>query len=1240
MFGRLINILIFLFLSQLLAAQNIAPKQAYTAASNFVATLKDFSGYKTIENVDSLKDSTGTLVGYLVKLYPQGFVILPSDKEKFPITGFSSEGFLDTLVEHNDFFYSLVISDLSCEQTKSQPEVEYNVAYWDKLLKGIYPQTETQRKDTVLYGPWIPSVWGGVNCYDDQGNVIYPGNYYTPNHYSPGCVATSLSQILYRYKWPEHGTSSHTDYDNTGSSQGVYYANFYTTYYDWDNMLDEYYHTSSTLTQQKACAKLQYHCGISVDMDYESDGSTSNVNRSPGALSAFWRYTGHYEDITWSNFWSRMNQNLENGHPVQMAIKADNGAGHAIAVDGYRQIDGGDKYYHLNMGWWGSCNAWYRINVSYNACGYTSVTGAVFDILPEPELSLGDIKRSCDERTFTLTWKMSKYVNWDAFELEQSTDGGTTWSVISSDIADTFYTITVNDNTVGKVYLYRVKAKYDGYWYYDSYSNVIGVPIRDQLTFLDFDGDDSFFIYDNSDDDLDVSNNWTIETWLKVRSYTDNTWSVIMDRRNVFSFYLINDADADYAVKFAVRDDNDAIIASVQSDNSQLNMSFNRWYHVAVSYDGSVARLFINGYQVASSTDPDFNLTASSKALNIAARYWSNGYERYLNGFLDEIRISDIARYRSDFVPDRYGRFEPDDDTRLLLHLDEGYGYDLYEQPDNFKFILLRSSPNSPNWAFEDYGTKWTGNVSQDWSNADNWSGGLPDESSLAIIPSGASSMPVISDDITILHLKMEDSTSLVVNFPYVLTVKGNVCNNGTLTLEAPDDSTASAMLLDNGIKGFGVFKAKKFFPGRQWTYLSIPVNNKQVSSKLLTDIDQENFNPNLIWYDETYTGSDWMLGWKAAYVDAQTPRDLEVMKGYAYYPDSDCSVYFSGTFNTGILRITTTYTLSDDTEEHEGWNFVGNPYPSSVDWDATEGWAKQNIDNSIYLWNGTNYSYYVGPGGNDLHTGIGVNGGSSIIPPMQGFFVKASADGYLEVNNNARVAITHDAYKKNILPYNTLKLSCYLGDKKDETAVRLASDAKDGYDKNTDALKIIVHSDSLPQLYSYDSSSGEKFAIASYPENLSKEVDLGIWAPVSGMYKLELTECSIDNYTVYLLDSYSDVRINLTENKEYKFYLEGEQEYRTRFKLVFDDNDDKENVDVRICSNANKVCVFVPADYKESSDVWVYDISGKIISHYKVGAGYYEFKIRNYSGIVVVVFKCEDREFDKKLLILQSDNK
>ena len=90
------------------------------------------------------------------------------------------------------------------------------------------------------------------------------------------------------------------------------------------------------------------------------------------------------------------------------------------------------------------------------------------------------------------------------------------------------------------------------------------------------------------------------------------------------------------------------------------------WYHIAVSRSGTSTKLFLDGTQVGSTyTDSGSYVTAGP--LNIASTYGSNSSS--FNGYVDEFRVSGVARYTSNFTPSTT-QFQNDGDTKLLLHFD------------------------------------------------------------------------------------------------------------------------------------------------------------------------------------------------------------------------------------------------------------------------------------------------------------------------------------------------------------------------------------------------------------------------------------------------------------------------------------------------------------------------------------------------------------------------------------------
>ncbi len=711
LFKFIIVLLIFVFANGI-SAQSFEQK-ALMVASNYISKSfsKEVNKSKISGSLFAISNNSDTLA-YIVNILPQGYIIVSANEDITPILGFSTENNFDTNISNDNVLLNMVKEDLVnrnqiIDNVVNASSVDKNDTISFRILEDIRSnnlkwhllQTSISKISTydVQYGPLLKSVWGGVNCFNYKSEIINVGNYYTPNHYSPGCVATSTSIVMNYFEWPPTGMGYHTDYDNTGSSTGAYYANFGATKYEWWRMLDKYYYTVSQEKHHKAMGRLAYDCAVAVDMNFEFDGSSSNVNRVPAALRNYFRYTSHYKASNWFSFWPRMRENIRNGLTVEVAISKTNGEGHAMVCDGYGQDAGQARFYHLNFGWWGNWNGWYDIQGSWDASGYTIIDGAVFDIIPIP--LFGDPIYSEVNTDFVLPIKVAKHLSWDSFKIWESYNGGS-YNLIES----SFDSLNLHRSvTKSGLYRYKIQAKVNGAYYSNSVSEPQEVLVErsdSALVSLKFDGNDSYFIKDNYVSDLDVKKEWTIETWVNIKSLNTNSdWDVILDRQGVFSLYLIDDNEGDYAVRFVSRDNSGAITASLRSDSSEINLKFNEWVHIAISYDSTNARLFVNGILVQSSNDKDFRLNYSTKALNLGGRYWGS-YSRYLVGELDEVRLSDTARYNSDFVPYRCMPFITDDYTRLLLHLDENSGDAIGDVSRHFFNINLRSSPNSPNWNF------------------------------------------------------------------------------------------------------------------------------------------------------------------------------------------------------------------------------------------------------------------------------------------------------------------------------------------------------------------------------------------------------------------------------------------------------------------------------------------------------------------------------------------------------------
>ena len=449
---------IFLFLLILsgvhfnLSAQNIGRKRAEIIAQQFITAQKG-NDYTVVNRQVLFNHNDAPASIYLFSLKPQGFVVVSSVNEQSPVLAYSFES---NFALDDSFKKEIGFSLLK--------EIAYNdINLFEKADYRGGNQTAT------LYGPYVHTMWGQVNCHDAEGHLINVTNLFTPNHYAAGCVAVSQATILHHYTWPPKGVGTYSYTDNSGSSRGTYTVDYDTTQYAWPLALERYRAKYSTTEQREAAGEVVYHCAVALQMDFESNGSTSNVNRIPGALAQHFRFTALYRSRSSSSFWSLLDSNMVYKKPVVLAVENNSGGGHSVVCDGLK-IDDDGTYYHLNMGWWGASNGWYKIRGSFNAGSYTSIVGGAMNIIPEPMIEEPEIWS--DSIEFDLKWSYPEKAEAQAFQVQKSVNSGS-WVTISDASTDTSIQMVVDPE---KEYKFRVRAKTNGKWYQNSWSTE--VPLK------------------------------------------------------------------------------------------------------------------------------------------------------------------------------------------------------------------------------------------------------------------------------------------------------------------------------------------------------------------------------------------------------------------------------------------------------------------------------------------------------------------------------------------------------------------------------------------------------------------------------------------------------------------------------------------------------------------------------------------------------------------------------------------
>jgi len=243
------------------------------------------------------------------------------------------------------------------------------------------------------------------------------------------------------------------------------------------------------------------------------------------------------------------------------------------------------------------------------------------------------------------------------------------------------------------------------------------------LTYATFSGsdtsDDRFYAFSGSAD-TDLSSMSGDETFIKVDPAAligdrtalqgkDAGGASIMERGRNFELYLIDDANADFAIKYNALDENNEAAATMQSDESSINLKFDEWVHVAISRSSSdgVAKFYINGVLISSSTDDAWIQPVNDTWLDFNYMY-RGGNINFYKGSFDNIRVSYIDRYPDEFTPNQFNRFVLDNNTLLQMDLDNILTP--FDPPNDFDKVDIKGVYsyyikiiNTVSWTSEDY---------------------------------------------------------------------------------------------------------------------------------------------------------------------------------------------------------------------------------------------------------------------------------------------------------------------------------------------------------------------------------------------------------------------------------------------------------------------------------------------------------------------------------------------------------
>ena len=182
------------------------------------------------------------------------------------------------------------------------------------------------------------------------------------------------------------------------------------------------------------------------------------------------------------------------------------------------------------------------------------------------------------------------------------------------------------------------------------------------------------------------SSDWTVECWVNFDSVSSQQGLICMGTQanagwRLLAYHNTGGFTSGRDVSSGTND-----YSLTETGNSGVA---GQWTHVAQVRNGSTITMYVDGVQVAQNTgvSGDFDSGSDSTQITIGAQYANSGTrEEYLNGKLEQIRISTTARYTSAFTPPTTP-FTTDANTKLLIQSDFSEGGLGADHSNNYNYF-------------------------------------------------------------------------------------------------------------------------------------------------------------------------------------------------------------------------------------------------------------------------------------------------------------------------------------------------------------------------------------------------------------------------------------------------------------------------------------------------------------------------------------------------------------------------
>ncbi len=635
-----------------------------------------------------------------------------------------------------------------------------------------------------------------------------------------------------------------------------------------------------------------------------------------------------------------------------------------------------------------------------------------------------------------------------------------------------------------------------------------------------------------------------------------------------------------------------------------------------------------------------------------------------------QIRYSKDANFINDVSVLSSGTFGTSDqtnsynfDSSLKVQAGEKLYVRLYLY-NSYAQYVIQYNPNSAGPAIEGlfYNTVFVSNDTI-WLDASNphWSNGTPNATKNAIIETDYDTATYSNFESS--NLTVNNGGSLTISGGGFVTVHGQIINNANATDFVVEH--AANLLQEGTSENIGNITVKKeaLIPKMGYNYWSSPVAGQNLYQ----------FSEGYNQATTTGTGTPWnrfyVYNEANDYFVTSIANDITLSSTSLFQPSRGYAIRGKNSFPTTVTSTTekseftftgvpqngniSSYILKWTNGTH-GYNMVGNPYPSNINFEDFYALNSSNIFETVYFWtnndgkilqqqssnySGNNYATLNGAGGiSATYYGNAKKKPTGSISVGQGFIIQSRPKGKnqpLIFNNSIRTSDEANYYNKTASQKDRFWLefkSPY--DINNEILIGYFADATDNFDTNYDTELLSIGNDSFWSIL-----DNKKLGIQAkqYPLSQEDKVKLGFKASAEGNYIIGMTDKEglfNSGQQVLIKDYYLNKTIDIT-NQAYTFYTSSGQ-YEDRFEIIYKNQetlsaDDTSKKGILIYKDTQNFIINADENLDEVS---LYDFVGRLIYSTKNSKKQVLIDKTNLAeGVYVVKAKAGNTIVTKKVL-------